>query len=104
MVLRNNTDADRRISGVQSPAFARIELHDHIHDEGGMMRMEAQEFINIPANGEAVLKSGGLHLMLMQPTREINAGDTLAFTFETQDKDGAGMAPIMVDIPVKARR
>jgi copper(I)-binding protein len=41
--------------------------------------------LRIGPDAAAVLKPGGLHLMLMQPTTPLKAGSRIAVEFELQD-------------------
>lgn len=65
MKLRNLTDADLQIVGAETPVARVAELHDHVQDAAGVMRMREVESITIPAGGEVELKPGGLHVMLI---------------------------------------
>jgi copper(I)-binding protein len=59
-----------------------VELHTVI-EEGGMMKMRPVEQIDVPANGEAVLKPGSFHIMFIGVKKELKAGDSvkLSLTF-----------------------
>lgn len=83
-VIRNAADAPDRLVAARSDAFGRIELHTHAMVDG-VMRMRQVEAIDVPANGEAKLEPGGLHIMLFEPTRPLAEGDLfdMTLTFET---------------------
>ena len=56
------------IVGASSPAFGEVSLHEtRIVD--GVSRMRALPELRIAPGDSAVLKPGGMHLMLMQPQR-----------------------------------
>lgn len=85
MTIHNNSATADRLIAARSPAFGRIELHTHLIDDAGIMRMRAISAIEAPA-GEAVsLEPGGLHLMLFDPTDALGAGTLIPVTlmFET---------------------
>jgi copper(I)-binding protein len=65
MKLRNLTDADLQIVGAETPVARVAELHDHVQDAAGVMRMREVASIIIPAGGDVELKPGGLHVMLI---------------------------------------
>ncbi|MGL4251679.1 MAG: copper chaperone PCu(A)C [Aeromonas sp.] len=65
MVLKNDADQPVKLVAAASAAAGRAELHTHLH-ENGVMKMRQVESIEIPAKGEAVLKPGGLHIMLFE--------------------------------------
>jgi len=64
MRILNRGYADRVLVGGSTPAADSVSIHATINDNG-MMKMEHQMNLVIPAQGEVLLESGGLHLMLM---------------------------------------
>ena len=79
MTIRNpNTTPDRLIKAESNVAQV-VELHNMAMKDG-VMSMYPVEAIDIPANGEAVLKSGSFHVMLIGLTRDLLAGDTMTVT------------------------
>jgi len=82
MELHNNSSQTIKITAISSPEFASIEMH-RMFTQDGMMRMQQQDTLNIPANGMLRLKPGGYHLMLLSPVSYLNAGDTVRFTLIT---------------------
>lgn len=81
MSLNNRTDAVQSIVNAQSTAAKVVELHTHIHEDG-MMKMRRIEKIDIPANGQTVLKPGGLHIMLIGLNQEIIEGEPVEIILE----------------------
>jgi copper(I)-binding protein len=65
LVLENNSDTDIRVTGVTSPQFGAVEIHETTI-EGGVSRMRELEALVVPANGSVTLERGGKHLMLMR--------------------------------------
>jgi copper(I)-binding protein len=94
MVLKNNGDKDVKVVKASSPAARIAELHEHIND-GGVMKMRPVAAIDIKAKGEAVLKPGGLHVMLIDLTAPMKEGDKIAITFGFDDGSSK-----QVDVPV----
>ena len=85
MTISNTTEIDDRLIAASTDAAKRVELHTHIEDGEGVMRMvEVEDGFAVPAGGEAVLKRGGLHIMMMGLTRPLVQGEsiTLVLTFE----------------------
>jgi len=80
-VVRNNTPEDIRITAVDSPQFASVEIHETTVTEG-ISRMREIGAIEIPANGSTVLERGGKHLMLMRPKA---LGDSVTLQFYSGD-------------------
>ena len=64
-VLENNTGTDIRITGVTSPQFGVVEIHETTIEDG-VSRMRKLEALVVPAQGSVTLERGGKHLMLMR--------------------------------------
>ena len=79
MTIRSTGEADKLIS-YSTDACERPELHTHIKDAEGVMRMRQVEAIEIPAGGEAVLQPGGLHLMCIKLNGPLVEGETVTAT------------------------
>ena len=72
------------ITGARSPAYGSVELHEsRVVD--GMNRMRAVPELRVAPDGAAVLKPGGLHLMLMDPRAPLKDGSRVAIEFVLQD-------------------
>lgn len=86
MVLENQGQTPCRLVGARSDVAARVELHTHIEDDAGVMRMiEVEEGFAIPAGGTHDLARGGDHLMFMGLTRSLAHGDDVAVTLLFED-------------------
>jgi copper(I)-binding protein len=72
------------IVAAHSDAFADTSLHE-TRIEGGMSRMRATAALRLAPGGSAVLEPGGFHLMLMNPTHPLHAGDRVAIEFTLED-------------------
>ncbi len=96
MILDNMGDQAIKLVLADSNASKSVELHTHTNDNG-VMRMRKIEFIEIPANGQTVLKPGGLHIMLINPVTRLTAGQTVSV--KLQFEDGSTK---QVDMPVKS--
>jgi copper(I)-binding protein len=83
MVIANEGSQDDQLLRASSDAAAVVELHES-REMNGMMEMSPVTAIPVPAGGEAELAPGGLHIMLIDLTRELRPGDevTLTLTFE----------------------
>lgn len=85
MVLMNHTDAADRLIGAASDVAKRVELHTHLEDANGVMRMtEIEAGIMIPAGEMHHMKRGGDHVMLMGLTQPLaqDSEITVTLTFE----------------------
>ena len=65
------------IAGWESDAYADVSLHRTV-ERDGVSRMEAVGEAVIAPGSTLVLAPGGMHLMLMRPTRKLVPGDTVA--------------------------
>lgn len=84
MDLRNSSSQPQRLTAVQSPQFAHVEMHrSEMHD--GMAHMMAMPDIAVDAGSTVQLAPGGLHLMLMEPRQPLPAGSQVELTLEFAD-------------------
>ena len=95
MTIKNASDKPDRLTRVESPAARAAEIHES-RIVGDMARMEPVASIVIPPSGEVVLKPGGLHIMLIDPKRQVKAGDNVPLTL-VFEKAG----PISIEAPVR---
>jgi copper(I)-binding protein len=72
------------ITAASSPAFDSAELHEtRIVD--GVNRMRHLPELRIAPDGVAVLKPGGMHLMLMRPHAPLKVGSKVVVSFRLAD-------------------
>lgn len=76
MVIENTGDQPDRLLHAHCDAAQTVELHE-TKMEGGVMKMQPVDGIDVPAKGTVELKPGGLHIMLIGLTRDLNPGDTI---------------------------
>lgn len=82
----NDTDADITVVGASSDAAGTVELHEVVTGEGGAMVMQPKEGgFTVPAGGSHELTAGGDHVMLMDLTAPLEAGQDLAVTLDLGD-------------------
>ena len=80
MTIANTGTAADRLTGGSTPVAGRVEIHTMSMD-GGVMRMrQLKDGLEIPAGGEATLKPGSFHVMLMDLKQPLKAGDTVPLT------------------------
>lgn len=78
--IANDGGADR-LTGIEIDGRVPISLHQS-SNEGGVMRMRGVDSLDVPANGELALKSGGAHGMAMGRIEANPAVVPLTFRFE----------------------
>jgi len=82
--IENHCAMPATIVGARSAIHGSAELHEtKIVD--GVSRMRAVPELRIGPDDAAVLKPGGLHLMLMHPRTPLKAGMKIAIEFPLQD-------------------
>jgi copper(I)-binding protein len=83
--LVNETGSADALVGAESPAAAKVEVHETSADASGQMAMHPVEKIALPDGGTVALEPGGYHIMLIDLTGELMAGDKVEVTlqFET---------------------
>jgi len=100
MAITNTGAAPDRLIGVSSDIAARVELHTHVEDAGGVMRMvEVEDGFEIAPGQTVMLERGGGHVMFMGLTRPMVQGDTVAVTL-TFAQAGA----VTLEVPVDLQR
>ena len=82
--IENHCATPATIVAASSPAFGETSLHETRIVEG-ISRMRAVPELRIAPDATAVLKPGGLHLMLMDPRVPLKAGTKVAIEFPLQD-------------------
>jgi copper(I)-binding protein len=82
--IENHCPKPVTIVAVSSPAFGDASLHEtRIVD--GVSRMRALPELRIAPDAPAVLKPGGMHLMLMEPRAPLREGSRVAVEFALKD-------------------
>jgi hypothetical protein len=85
-LVNEGNEADRLLGGTTDVAKV-VEIHETVMQDDIMKMQMLPDGLEVPANGEVVLKPGGYHVMLIGMQRDLNVGDT--FTIELQfEKSG----------------
>ena len=95
MVKNSGHHADRLVSG-SSDVAKRVEFHNHVMNDAGVMKMvHVKEGLEVPGMGAVALKPGSYHVMLMGLKAPLKEGDKfdLQLTFE---KAGSLTVPVTV--------
>ena len=81
---------------VQSDVARNVEVHESYEREEGMIGMREVPDLEIPAQSTVRFEQGGLHIMLIQLTRQLQDGDTfdLTLTFENY-------GDVVVNVPAR---
>lgn len=84
MTLRNTGDTAMEMTGASSPIAAEAMLHTTMN-HNGMLHMQHVMSVSIPAHGELVLESGGLHLMLTGLKQNVAVGTDVEVMLQFSD-------------------
>ncbi|MGD9841646.1 MAG: copper chaperone PCu(A)C [Steroidobacteraceae bacterium] len=76
-VLSNTGNKPLSVVNVQSLAFATIELHESL-TENGIAKMRAIDKLEIAPGSKAEFAPGGKHFMLINPKSGLRSGDAVA--------------------------
>lgn len=98
MVIANSGAEDDRVIAASAPVAERVELHTHVEDANGVMRMmEVEDGFPVPAHGSHVLARGGDHVMFLGLTAPMEQGATFPLTL-TFEKAGDVTVDVVVDL------
>jgi uncharacterized protein YcnI len=78
-IVNHGKEADRLIGG-SLPAAGRFEIHEMAMDGGVMKMRPLPKGLEIAPGGSVEMKPGGYHLMFMDLTQGLKAGDTIKGT------------------------
>ena len=81
------SDVDDRLVSAYASVCGATELHQTIMTDGVMMMQQAEDGIEIPAGGEAVLEPGGYHVMCINKDGEFEVGDTIPVTLTFENSE-----------------
>ncbi len=105
MLIQNTSDQDYTLVSVRDDFAAMTQLHTMSMD-GGVMKMQMIDSIDIPAGETVELASGGYHVMLMDVTHDLYPGGAVTLTLTLADASGATfdlpVAALVTDYPPEA--
>lgn len=85
MTLSNSGDDDLTVVHAECPLAATVELHEHLQDAAGVMRMRQVTSLSLPAGGSLAMEPGGLHLMLIGLHQPLTEGEIVPVTLHLAD-------------------
>ena len=97
MRIMNHSDESERLTGVQSDIAKKTELHSHLEDDNGAMKMvRIDEGIKIGPMKDHSLAPGGEHIMFMGLKEPFETGKIILITL-LFEKVGEVVIEIIVD-------
>jgi hypothetical protein len=95
MIENPRAKTDSLLSAVTAVAES-TELHKSMMNAEGVMSMQPQAAVEVPAKSQVEFKPGGLHVMLINLKQDLMPGDTLDLVLNFKD---AG--EVKLSVPVK---
>ena len=80
LTIRNGGAGEDRLVAVESPAAARIEIHEMKMENDVMKMRKLDDGVAVPAGETVELKAGGLHLMFMDVKTPFKEGEAVPVT------------------------
>lgn len=103
MIIENTSDKPDRLVSASSDVAKRVELHTHIDQGDGVMKMtEIEGGVEIAAGATYVMKRGGDHVMFMGLNQPLEQGGAVEVTL-TFEQAGDVTLTIPVDNERKPR-
>ena len=96
-IIENGTASDDSLMSVSSDIATAAEVHMSMGDANGVMSMQMQEAVTIPAGEQVEFKPGGLHVMFVNLTRDLKPGEAITLTLNFKETGN-----VVVEVPVKA--
>jgi hypothetical protein len=84
MTIHNSSQMAVSIIAIRSDAFASVEIHRSVMQDG-MMHMDLVDNLQIAPGASLQLAPGGLHLMMMQPVQPTQPGDEVEIILQLDD-------------------
>ena len=85
-----------QLLGASTSVAAFTEMHKSEHSADGVMSMQPQSSIEIPAKGQVAFEPGGLHVMLTDLKQDLKPGDTLELLLRFRNS-----GEITVQVPIQ---
>ena len=100
MEIMNKGETDDRLISAETEVSKKAELHTHIQNDDGVMKMRrVEEGFAIPAGGMHMLQRGGDHVMMMGLLQSLEHGQTITLRLVFEE---AG--ELSVEVPVDLER
>lgn len=79
LVIKNTGGQADKLIKAESDVAKAVEIHN-VTMENDVMKMFQVDGVDVPANGQAELKPGSFHVMLIGLTRDLKAGEKIQLT------------------------
>ena len=82
MTIQNKSQNEISIEAILSEHFQKVTWHETFISKDGIAKMRMKEMPVIPAFSKVTLKRGGKHLMLYQPSKDIEINSEIDLIFK----------------------
>lgn len=82
MLLKNTGNEADRLLGGQTSVAEVVEIHETVMQDEVMKMQMLSDGLEVPANGEVLLKPGSYHVMLIGMKQSLKVGDTFTLDLE----------------------
>jgi copper(I)-binding protein len=96
LIVENGTASADTLLSVSTEIAEAAEVHMSMLDANGVMSMQMQDAVSIPARETVEFKPGVLHIMLITLKQDLKTGDTFTLTLNFKE---AGT--IVIEVPVQ---
>lgn len=93
--ITNNTSNDIVLVGGTTEVSNQVEIHEMAMSGGEMVMQKIEGGLVIPAGETVSLEPGGNHMMLLDLSKAVVAGDTISVTFDFDGADDVSIDGIM---------
>lgn len=95
-VIENGTASADTLLSVSTEIAEVAEAHMSMLDANGVMSMQMQDAVSIPARETVEFKPGGLHVMFINLKQDLKTGDTFTLTLNFKET-----GRIVIEVPVQ---
>lgn len=93
--IENGTVTDDMLLAASIDTAEVAEVHMSMQSDQGVMSMQMQEAVQVPAGEDIPFKPGGLHIMLVDLKQDLKVGDTFTLTLHFEK---AGEITVQVEV------
>lgn len=93
--IENNSGQSITLVGATTDAAKMVEIHEMAMVDNEMVMQKLEGGLEIPAGQTAVLEMGGNHVMLMDLTEPIVAGDKVTITLDFEGADDVTLTDVV---------
>lgn len=94
-VIENGTDKADALISASTDVASSAETHMTMVNSQDVVTMQMQDAVQVPAGEDIPFEPGGLHIMLVNLTRDLKVGDTITLTLQFEK---AGEITLQVEV------